>query len=345
MPTLVSKADRAAGGDAGTGTLSFMSPQIKGISYAVTDIGAEALRRDLRAIAEDLHCTTVMLIDTNPRTQIEAAEYALDAGLDVYLRPYLPDRPRPALLRHLAATATAAEELRRRHPGRVTLLLGSEFSLTSPGMIPGPRLFVRLQVLIRWRRFFDRRITRKLNALLAVALDTARGSFHGPITYAAGFWENVDWSGFDLIGVNLYRMGRDPAGYQRRLDDLLRTAEKPVVITEFGCGAFVGAEYRGPGSFLIVKWFADPPRIKDGHVRDERTQARYLGELIRLYADHGVHGCFVFTFSMQDFPHRADPLFDLDMAGFGVVKLLPEAGSRWEPKEAFHEVAARYAEP
>jgi hypothetical protein len=320
-----------------------MSLQIRGISYTVTTMDAEVLRRDFRAIAGDLHCTTVMLIVTDPPTQIRAAEYALDAGLDVYLRPYLEDQPRSALLAHLTAAATVAEELRGRHPGRVTLLLGSEFSLTSPGMIPGPRVFIRLQLLIRWRRFFDRRITRKLNDLLAAALSTARRSFHGPITYAAGYWEQVDWSDFDLIGVNLYRFGPDPAAYRRRLDDLLRDAAKPVVVTEFGCGAFTGAERRGPGSFLIVNWFTDPPKIKDGYVRNELTQADYLGELIDLYTDRGVHGCFVFTFSMPDFPHRADPRYDLDMAGFGVVKLLPEEPARWTPKAAFHAVAARYA--
>lgn len=321
-----------------------MSLEIKGISYTVASVDAEVLRHDFRAIAENLQCTTVMLIMTDPSTQIRAAEQALEAGLDVYVRPYLEDQPRSALLAHLTATATAAEELRRRHPGRVTLLVGSEFSLTSPGMIPGPRLFIRLQVLIRWRRFFDRRITRKLNTLLATALSAARRSFHGPITYAAGFWEQVDWSDFDLIGVNLYRFGPDPAAYRRRLDALLCGATKPVVITEFGCGAFTGAERRGPGAFLIVNWFADPPRIKAGHVRDELTQADYLGELIDLYSDRGVHGCFVYTFSMPDFPHRADPRYDLDMAGFGVVKLLPETPARWAPKEAFHRVAARYAE-
>jgi hypothetical protein len=51
------------------------------------------------------------------------------------------------VLAHLAVTAAAAEDLRARHPGRVTLLLGSEFSLTSPGMIPGPRAFTQAAYL------------------------------------------------------------------------------------------------------------------------------------------------------------------------------------------------------
>jgi hypothetical protein len=174
-------------------------------------------------------------------------------------------------------------------------------------MLPGPRIFIRVQVLVRWRRFFDRRITRKLNVLLAAALGTARRVFQGPITYAAGYWERIDWSGFDLVGVNLYRFGDDPAGYEERLKALLRDCDKPVVVTEFGCGSFVGADRRGPGSFLIVNWFATPFRIKEGYVRDERTQAAYLEELIELYVDHNLHGCFVYTFSMTDSPIGRTP--------------------------------------
>lgn len=315
-----------------------MSLQIRGISY-IPAATADAVRRDLRAIAEDLRCTTVMLIGTDTVEQLEAAEYALEIGLDVYIRPYVESRPRAELLAHLEATAIAAEGLRKRYPDRVTLLIGSEFSLTSRGMLPGRWLFLRVQVLVRWRRFFDRRITRKVNVLIRAALALARREFRGPITYAAGYWEQVDWSGFDIVGVNLYRFGNDPTGYAERLRKLVEESGKPVVITEFGCGSFVGADQRGPGSFLIVNWFASPPRIKEGYVRDEGTQAAYLEELITLYADRGVHGCFVYTFSMTDFPHSPDARVDLDMAGFGIVKVPADDPTRWEPKTAFATVA------
>jgi hypothetical protein len=319
-----------------------MGLQLHGISY-VPAPDPDAVRRDLRAIAEELHCDTVMLIESDPERHRTAAEYALQLGLDVWIRPYLEDRPHREILAHLAETAAMAEELRQRHPGKVTLLVGSEFSLSAPGMIPGPRIFLRIQVLVRWRRFFDRRITRKLAVLLTAALATARETFHGPISYAAGYWEQVDWSGFDLVGVNLYRFGTDSAAYERRLDELVEKSDKPVVITEFGCGSFVGAEQRGPGSFLIVNWFASPPRVKEGYTRDEATQAAYLGELIDLYDARRVHGCFVFTYAMRDFPHWTDPLFDLDMAGFGVVRIPAHDLDRREPKESFATVARRYA--
>ena len=77
------------------------------------------------------------------------------------------------------------------------------------------------------------------------------------------------------------------------------------------------------------------------NTRNEETQARYLKELINFYQAAGVHGCFVYTFFSPGFPHNSNPMLDLDMAGFGLVKM--KAGSeKWEPKVAFHEVAERY---
>ena len=47
---------------------------------------------------------------------------------------------------------------------------------------------------------------------------------------------------------------------------------------------------------------------------------------------------------MPDFPHRPDdPEQDLDMAGFGVVKVAPGEPARWDRKAAFHELARLYA--
>ncbi|GAB2727108.1 hypothetical protein [Nocardia thraciensis] len=55
-----------------------------------------------------------------------------------------------------------------------------------------------------------------------------------------------------------------------------------------------------------------------------------------------MHGCFVFTFAMPDFPHHDDPHLDLDKAGFGIVAVTGD-GAR-NPKKAYHEVARRYGD-
>jgi hypothetical protein len=54
---------------------------IKGISYAVEGAPPDVVRRNLRVIAEDLHCTTVMLIGTDTEEHLAAAQSALDARL------------------------------------------------------------------------------------------------------------------------------------------------------------------------------------------------------------------------------------------------------------------------
>ncbi|WP_282703183.1 hypothetical protein [Streptomyces sp. CC219B] len=312
---------------------------VRGISYLVGEASTEDVRRDLEVIAHDLHCNTVMLIGGGKRL-IDAARTVLETGLGVYIRPSVPELPEPKLLEHLGTVAEAAEGLRREHPDRVTLLVGSEFSHTVPGIVPGPRSFLRLKLIVRFHRMLRRRIDRRLHRLLTTTVTIARRRFGGPVTYSAAAWEHVDWSLFDLVGVSLYRSGRNHTTYADRLRTLVCDHDKPVVITEFGCGAFTGADQRGAGSFWIVNWFATPPRIRGDHPRDEAVQARYLGELIDQYDAEGVHGCFVFTFTMPGFPHHDDPRLDLDKAGFGVVAVTGDGACR--PKEAFHEVARRY---
>lgn len=311
----------------------------RGISYLVGESSTDDMRRDLEVIARDLHCTTVMLIGNGKRL-IDAARIALQAGLGVYIRPNVPELPQPKMLEHLETVAEAVETLRREHPNRVTLLVGSEFSHTMPGIVPGPRSFLRLKLIVRFHRVLRRRIDRRLHRLLTTAVTIARRHFGGPITYSAAGWEHVDWSLFDLVGASLYRSARNHSTYTDRLRTLVRDHDKPVVITEFGCGAFIGADRRGAGSFWIVNWFAAPPRIRGDHPRDEAVQARYLGELIDQYEAEGVHGCFVFTYAMPDFPRHDDPRLDLDRAGFGVMAVSDD-GVR-SPKVAFHEVARRY---
>ncbi|MEV0646650.1 hypothetical protein AB0I28_15435 [Phytomonospora sp. NPDC050363] len=313
--------------------------RVRGISYLVGG-SPGVIRRDLEAIARDLRCTAVMLICADVEALAEAARSALEVGLDVWIRPDFTEVRRREVLERLEIVAVAAEELRREHPGRVTLLVGSEFSHTVPGIVPAPRSFLRLKLIIDHRRLLRRRIDRGVYRLLFDTARVARRHFRGPLGYSAAAWENPDWSLFDVVGVALYRSGRNRADYAGRLRKLVRDNDKPVVITEFGCGAFTGADDMGAASYRIVKWFSATPHVRDGHPRDETVQARHLAELIDLYDDEGVHGCFVFTFAMPDFPHREDRRLDLDRAGFGVVACA-EDGTR-RPKRAFGEVARLY---
>lgn len=70
--------------------------------------------------------------------------------------------------------------------------------------------------------------------------------------------------------------------------------------------------------------------------------------MLEIFADEQVDAAFWFTFAGYELPHRADPLFDLDMASYGVVKLHdpdadpPGTGLGWEPKKVFAALAGAY---
>lgn len=100
---------------------------------------------------------------------------------------------------------------------------------------------------------------------------------------------------------------------------------------------------------MIVEWNgARPVRLDGDYVRDEREQVAYLRELLELFDAEDVDTVFAYTFANYHLPHRADPREDLDMASYGVVKVLEEGGGRtypgmpWEPKPAFGTLADCY---
>ncbi len=81
-------------------------------------------------------------------------------------------------------------------------------------------------------------------------------------------------------------------------------------------------------------------------MRDETEQAAYLRELLAIFEEEASSA----PPGSPSPPHRpGDPARDLDLASYGVVKMLGEGrgtaypGMAWEPKESFHALAAAYA--
>jgi hypothetical protein len=313
-----------------------------GASRATWDVPSVA--RDLRVIAEELHCEAVTVMGTDLGRLRDAAGMAVEQGLEVWLQPRLIDAPREAVLAHLAEGAGIAEAL-RAGGAAVTLNVGCELSLFARGILPGRTWRTRMRALaIAWA--VVPLWKGRLNAHLAAAARTAREHFGGPLTYSSGTWETVDWAPFDWVGVDAYLDASNRRTYAADVRALHRHG-KPVAITEFGCCTFTGADRHGGGGFLIVR---DDETIKPGHVRDEQVQADYLAQLLAIHAQEGVDAGFVYAFSEPRMLHREDPRHDLDMASYGVVKVLqaadPENDQRevWEPKAAFAALASHYAE-
>jgi hypothetical protein len=125
---------------------------------------------------------------------------------------------------------------------------------------------------------------------------------------------------------------------------------KPVAVTEFGCTTYRGSADKGARGDQIIEWSADarPLRLDGEYVRDEEEQAIHVRELLDIFEAEGVDSAFVSTFARFDLPHRAELRLDLDLASYGIVKVLEDrrgdryADMTWEPKAAFDTVAELY---
>ncbi|GHF29716.1 hypothetical protein GCM10017786_74640 [Amycolatopsis deserti] len=312
----------------------------RGINY---DIGVSPLgttsrrdwdltevRREMRMIAEDLHCSAVRVTGDIPGRIEEAAAIAADSGLEVWFSPFPCELPRPQLLTMLADAAVRAERLRGTG-AEVVFVAGGEISLFNRGFFAGDDLRTRMSSLVPAAgpaEFAD---------FLGQAAAAVRARFGGPVTYAAGSWEPVDWAHFDIVSVDAYRSADNARTFREELRTYTAHG-KPVVATEFGCCTFRGAADRGATGWTIADRATG--RLAPGYERDEDEQARYFTELLADFEAEGLDGAFWFTFAGYGLPHRADPARDLDLASYGVVKLT-DAGLR--PKAVFHAMAQAYS--
>jgi hypothetical protein len=305
----------------------------------------------MTVIAEDLHCNAVRVSGADPDRLVAAGHAALDAGLELWFSPFPANLAPDMLVTYLADCAGRAEQLRQRSD-RVTLVLGCEASLFCSGFLPGDGLFERLTTMTMppWPRTFQTAfasLPTTLNHVLTDAVAAARERFGGPITYASGSWEPVDWAPFDLVGVDLYRDQHNGDHYRQHLCSYLAHG-KPLAVTEFGCCTYRGAAGKGGLGFTIINFNTSPPRLDGRYERSEDEQVAYFRELAAIFDQEGLDATFWFTFASFELPHRVDPLQDLDMASFGVVKISEDgSGSRspqrgWEPKKVFHAVSSAY---
>jgi hypothetical protein len=314
----------------------------RGVCYSVdgetpaTAWTAARMRADMRAVAGDLHATSVSVYGSGPDRLAATAAEAVDRGLHVWVQPRLADVPPADILDHLAEAGHRAERL-RRHGASVILSVGCEFVLFVPGIVPGADVLERVRNLLDGN--FDPVVMqRRLTGFIGRAAAVGRSVFQGPLTYGAAYDEQVDWSLFDLVSANYY--GADP----RRDLAPHRRLGKPVAVTEFGCCTYAGAAADGGMGWNVVDYTKDPPEIPAGLVRSEREQARYLTQRLADFEAMGLYAALVYEFVTPDAPHRSDPRFDLDMASYSIVRTVGEGPDWvWEPKLAYRALARTWA--
>ncbi|MER5704104.1 hypothetical protein ABT023_19495 [Micromonospora sp. NPDC002296] len=331
----------------------------KGITYDTGFVDAgestrepfdpEVVRREMRVIREDLHCTAVRVTGGIPDRLEIAARHAADVGLEVWFSPFTCDLTTDELLDVLADCAERAEGLRRRG-AEVVLVTGAELTLFTKGFLPGDTLAERLDVLTRpdLLREVLPEVPARLNAFLGEAVQVVRARFGGKVTYASLPSERIDWTPFDHVSSDAYHSAEVADAYVDGIRTLVAQG-KPVAITEFGCTTHRGAADLGARGMFIVEWDgAKGARLTGDYARDEDEQAGYLRKLLDIFAAEGVDTAFWCTFASYNLPHREDPLRDVDRASYGLVKVLEDRlgdtypDLPWEPKAAFTALADAY---
>jgi len=315
----------------------------------------DIMKREIDIIRNDLHVNAVRVCGGDTGRLEETARYALDQGLSVWFSPIFVDASPEDTILSITRCAGVAEELRRQYPDLI-FVVGGELTFFMKGILRGVDVYSRIMSFVSApgliRHFISggRWPGTPLNAFLTKSVASVREKFHGRITYASGPWEAVDWRMFDIVSVNFYRDAHNEKTYRKGLAGYARFG-KPIAITEFGCCTYEGADRIGAAGWAIVDTSSGIRTIGGNVVRSEDTQSRYLTELLTIFGETGVYAAFVFQFASYNLPVHDDPVSDLDMASYGIVKVLPGGmtgkqypGMPWEPKKAFQAVADRYRE-
>ncbi|KUM67386.1 hypothetical protein [Streptomyces curacoi] len=314
---------------------------------------ADTVRRELGIIRDDLHCNAVRVMGGDPERMELAAAHAADLGLEVWFSPYPLELTADEMLSLFADCAERAERLRRQG-AEVVFVTGAELSLMNKGFLPGDSADERVALLSDPSRVREHigEVSARVNDFLGKAAALVREHFGGKVTYAAVPLERVDWTPFDIVSMDLYRSAEIADRFIEGIHHLVAQG-KPVAITEFGAAGYQGAGDRGARGLEIVEYDKEtraPLRLNGEYVRDEAGQAAYLRELLEAFDAGGIDSTFVFTFALYDHLHRpdGDPRDDLDLASYGIVRVLEDRlgatypDMPWEPKAAFTAVADYY---
>ena len=346
--------------------------QIRGVNYDVgtvmgvnwrPDYDPEVVRRELEIIKNDLHCNAVGISGKDIGRVLLTAEAAIGHGLEAWLNPAdWSDKPPASTLAYITEAARAAQPLHERHPGKVVLSIGSELTLFMQGIIPGRTLLQRARTVRKTDVIKAGRHNQPLNEFLSEAVAEVRKVFGGPVLYRSLAWEHVDWSIFDMIGVDHYWAEQIQDQYVDMVKPLFAYG-KPVINTGFGFGTTTAAvtgmlATLGDLPFFRILLHQQPvigrfirPKLKVVNERDEALQARRLVNNLKLLDEAGFNGAFMDTFILPTYPYSDTPKYDLDRASSNLVKYFEDGrhgttypDMTWEPKEAFSAVAQYYDE-
>ena len=327
-------------------------------SCSVDTFDIKLVKYDISIIANILRANAIRIEGEDISRLTVAAEVAQAAGLKIFFNPWKMNADEKEVVAYMAQAAQAAEKLRQKGTDLV-FVAGCEYSIFDNGVFEGSSINERLATLMSFGQMKDKTAALKtiqgknqtLNRILANICQAVRANYKGLVTYSSGTWEAVDWSLFDIVGVDYYR---DIQTDEEYVEGIKRYSQygKPVVVMEVGCCTYEGAARRGGNAFSILQGTTPDGKagIYEGGMtptRSEKEQADYIQTQIELLNGTGIQGMFIYLFSYPIYPYRKEGL-DLDMTAYAIVKTYAKNHPRsqmlppWEPKEAFYRLAEIY---
>jgi len=330
----------------------------EGLPFSVEHFDPKLVDYDIKTIATQLHANAIRIEGEDIDRLVTATRLAHEAGLTVLFNPWKMNVPIAELPAYFSEAALAAEQLRSEGVDLI-FVAGCEMSLFNQGIFAGSTQSERTQKGLMPLGNLPQAEAlevlamklKLLNEELHKIVVSIREKFNGTVTYSAGIWERVDWSLFDVVGVDHYRSNETAEAYVKTLDHY--RVGKPLIVMEVGACTYEGAAKLGSSGYMILEGMNPDGTgvFKEGVVpnRSEQEQADYVEEQVRLLSTSNVEGVFIFLFSFPSLYH-GEGAADLDMVSFSLVKNQPQNHPKsrqmppWKPKEAFYRLAKIYQE-
>lgn len=181
--------------------------------FSVEPFDLALVEHDMHVIAKDLHANAVRVESEEVQRLATAARAAHSMGLTVFFNPWKMNADVDETRAYFEEAAQTAEQLRNEGVD-IVFVAGCEYKIFSKGVfpddsfnergawfgaqLPGGYTLEDIPETVREK-------STKLNEILQSFAEAICTKFAGPLTYSAGTWEIVDWSIFDIVGIDYRR--------------------------------------------------------------------------------------------------------------------------------------------
>jgi uncharacterized protein YndB with AHSA1/START domain len=248
--------------------------KLKGVNYDVGRVllghnmrpafEPKIIHRELEIIKKDLNCNAVKIQGYDITNVVTAANDALEQGFEnVWLAPEMFDHGQEETFQYTVKAAEEAEKLRSKWRDQELIFsVGTELTGFMQEIAEGNNVIERFTHPSFRENWRAGKYAKLLNNHLSKVSAAVKSVFKGKITYAClPRIETVDWAPFDYVCIDAYRDKYTKNSYGEWVKQYSKYG-KPVVIGEFGCCTYQGAEDLGGMGWDVVDFTTMPPKLK-----------------------------------------------------------------------------------